>query len=39
MDAMVISLHLAYNSNSFTDAIFKAASWGGDSDTFGAITG
>ena len=34
-----ICLKIVISSNSFEDAIRKAISWGGDSDTIGAIVG
>ena len=34
-----ICLKIIISSNSFEDAIRKAISWGGDSDTIGAIVG
>lgn len=34
-----LCFNIAYHSTSFEDAIRKAISWGGDSDTVGAITG
>ncbi len=39
MDGLNLALHLAYNSNSFEEAIKKAVSWGGDSDTNAAMLG
>jgi ADP-ribosylglycohydrolase len=39
MDAAVIALHIAYHSKSAFDAIIKAVSWGGDSDSVAAVVG
>ncbi len=39
MDGLNIALNLAYNCSSFEEAIKKAVSWGGDSDTIAAIAG
>lgn len=39
MDAMALSLHLAYHSSSAQEAIMRAVNAGGDSDTVAAITG
>ena len=39
MDGMYVALHIIYNSESFKEALFKAVSWGGDSDSITAVVG
>ena len=39
MDGMCMALHIIYNSESFKEALFKAVSWGGDSDSIAAVVG
>ena len=39
MDALAMSLHCIWTTNSFNDAVLKAINLRGDSDTVGAITG
>eukprot|EP01098_Paradermamoeba_levis_P004378 TRINITY_DN1884_c0_g1_i7.p1 TRINITY_DN1884_c0_g1~~TRINITY_DN1884_c0_g1_i7.p1 ORF type:complete len:339 (-),score=76.15 TRINITY_DN1884_c0_g1_i7:15-1031(-) len=39
MDAMAMSLHCVWTTETFTDAVLKAANLGGDADTVAAITG
>ena len=39
MDGMYMALHFIYNSESFKEALNKAVSWGGDSDSIAAVVG
>ncbi len=39
MDGLSMALHCVWTTTSFSDAINKAASLGGDADTVSAITG
>jgi len=39
MDALAMSLHVAYHTNSYKEAILKIVNMGGDADTVGAICG
>lgn len=39
MDCLAMALHCVYTTNSFPEAVVKAASLGGDSDTVAAVTG
>ena len=39
MDALAMALHCVFTTESFEEAVIKAATRGGDADTVGAITG
>lgn len=39
MDGCYVALHIAYHSSSFTEAVFKAVNWGGDSDSIASVVG
>jgi ADP-ribosyl-[dinitrogen reductase] hydrolase len=39
LDGLYIALHTIYHTNSFSEAIFKAVNYGGDSDSNASITG
>ncbi|KAL4499890.1 hypothetical protein ABPG72_015239 [Tetrahymena utriculariae] len=39
MDALAMSLHLNYHSESFSQVVCRAANLGGDSDTVACISG
>lgn len=39
MDCLYIALHIVWNTNSFKEALIKAANFGGDCDSFGAVVG
>ena len=39
MDGLAMALHCVYTTDSFEDAVLKAATRGGDADSVGAITG
>lgn len=39
MDALAMALHCVYTTDTFEEAVLKAATRGGDADTVGAITG
>jgi ADP-ribosylglycohydrolase len=39
MDALYTALHIAYNTENLTEAIFKAVNLGGDSDSIAAVVG
>jgi len=39
MDCMYMAFHIIYHTNSFREALFKAANLGGDCDSYGAVVG